>query len=199
MRKIIIPAGAMPAAEIEIPYSDEHGEYTLFYAANRYIIVCSIGSCSTGIPDEKKLLEVFLSGKTGKHVVFEASEIAGYEITNASEEDVLAFMRPKKLLEIAQGRWQAETAGITVNGLEIKTDRESQALITGAALQALQDPAYTCNWKTESGFVTLTAEQIQAVAVAVRQHVQACFDREAGLIRQIKNATTQAELEEIKW
>jgi len=198
MRKIIIPAGAMPAAEIEIPYS-EHGEYTLFYAANRYIIVCSIGSCSTGIPDEKKLLEVFLSGKTGKHVVFEASEIAGYEITNASEEDVLAFMRPKKLLEIAHGRWQAETAGITVNGLEIKTDRESQAMITGAALQALQDSAYTCNWKTEAGFVPLTAEQIQAVAVAVREHVQGCFDREAVLIEQVKNATTQAELEEIQW
>lgn len=199
MRKIIIPAGAMPAAEIEIPYSDEHGEYTLFYAANRYIIVCSIGSCSTGIPDEKKLLEVFLSGKTGKHVVFEASEIAGYEITNASEEDVLAFMRPKKLLEIAHGRWQAETAGITVNGLEIKTDRESNAMITGAALQAIDDPTYSCQWKTEGGFVTLVADEIKAVAKAVRAHVQACFDKEAVLIAQAEAVTTEEELNLIKW
>jgi hypothetical protein len=125
-----------------------------------------------------------------------------------TETEVEAHLNPKisfatakenKYAEIAAARYNAEIAGVTVNGISIKTDRESQGLITGAALQALQDPTYTCNWKTENGFVTLTAEQIQAVAVAVRQHVQACFDREAGLIGQIKNATTQAELEEILW
>ena len=114
-------------------------------------------------------------------------------------EDKFNKAKEAKFQEIAQSRYTAETAGITVNSVKIKTDRESQALIIGAALQALQDSAYTCNWKTEAGFVSLTAEQIQAVAVAVRQHVQACFDREAGLIGQIKNATTQAELEEIQW
>lgn len=114
-------------------------------------------------------------------------------------EDKFAKAKEAKYQEIAQSRYASEISGITVDNIKIKTDRESQALITGAALQALLDPAYTCNWKTESGFVTLTAEQIQGVAVAVRQHVQACFDREAGLIGQIKNATTQAELEEIKW
>jgi len=116
-----------------------------------------------------------------------------------TKEDKFNKAKEAKFQEIAQSRYTAETAGITVSGVKIKTDRESQALITGAALQALQDPTYTCNWKTENGFVTLTAEQIQAVAVAVRQHVQACFDREAVLIEQIKNATTQAELEEIQW
>jgi hypothetical protein len=114
-------------------------------------------------------------------------------------EDKFAKAKAAKKAEIAQARYNAEIAGVTVNGVSIKTDRESQGLITGAALQALQDPTYTCNWKTENGFVPLTAEQIQAVAVAVREHVQGCFDREAVLIEQIKNATTQADLEEIKW
>jgi hypothetical protein len=107
--------------------------------------------------------------------------------------------KESKFQEIAQSRYTAEISGITVDNIKIKTDRESQALITGAALQALQDPTYTCNWKTENGFVTLTAEQIQAVAVAVRQHVQSCFDHEAELVPLIEAATTIEELEQIKW
>ncbi len=108
-------------------------------------------------------------------------------------------LKTAKRAEIAQARYTAETAGIPVNSVKIKTDRESQSLITGAALQALQDSAYTCNWKTEAGFVSLTAEQIHAVAVAVREHVQACFDKEAVLIEQVEVAATQEELEQIKW
>lgn len=104
-----------------------------------------------------------------------------------------------KCQEIASARYASEISGITVDNIKIKTDRESQALITGAVLQALQDPAYSCQWKTEAGFVSLTAEQIQGVAVAVRQHVQGCFDREAVLTELVKAATTLEELEQIKW
>lgn len=111
----------------------------------------------------------------------------------------LSELKAAKKAEIAQARYNAEIAGVTINGVSIKTDRESQAMITGAALQAIDDPTYSCQWKTEAGFVSLTAEQIKGVAVAVRQHVQACFDREAGLIEQIEAATTIEELEQIKW
>ena len=82
--------------------------------------------------------------------------------------------------EIASRRYAAETAGIVVGGIPIKTDRESQALITGAALAAIQDPSYSCRWKTGTGdFITVDAATIIAVATAVRAHVQACFDQEA--------------------
>lgn len=111
----------------------------------------------------------------------------------------LSELKAAKKAEIAQARYNAEIAGVTINGVSIKTDRESQGLITGAALQALQDPTYTCNWKTENGFVMLMAEQIQGVAVAVRQHVQACFDREAELLPLIEAAESPEELEEIMW
>ncbi|MFN4131277.1 MAG: DUF4376 domain-containing protein, partial [Paracoccaceae bacterium] len=56
------------------------------------------------------------------------------------------------------------------------------ARITGAALQAVLDPAVTIRWKTPDGYVDLDAPTILALAQAVRAHVQACFDREAGLI-----------------
>lgn len=104
-------------------------------------------------------------------------------------------IKEAKKASIAQARYHAEIAG--VNG--IKTDRESQALITGAALKAMQDPDYTCRWKGIDGFVTLNASQIIAIADAVRAHVQSCFDHEAELIPLIEAATTQAELEAINW
>jgi hypothetical protein len=83
--------------------------------------------------------------------------------------------------------------------MTIRTDRESQALITGAALKASTDESYVCRWKTVEGFVELTAAQIIAVADAVRDHVQASFDREAELVALVDAAETVEELEAITW
>lgn len=100
---------------------------------------------------------------------------------------------------IAARRYEAETAGTTVDGLQIDTGRDSQALITGAALQATLDPDYTCRWKTAAGFVELTAGQIIGVASAVRAHVQACFDREADLLAALEAGTFDPALLEQGW
>jgi len=86
---------------------------------------------------------------------------------------------------VAAERYKRETAGITVDGMAIDTSRDSQALITGAAVAAMLDSAYACRWKTPTGFVEMSAELIIAVASTVRAHVQACFDREAELLQAI--------------
>lgn len=104
-----------------------------------------------------------------------------------------------KLAEIADKRWQAETGGITINGVEIATDRESQSLLTAAVLKVKDDPSYTVNWKAKNGWFVLDAATILAVADAVRSHVQACFDREKELQEQVEAATTVEELEAIQW
>ena len=126
------------------------------------------------------------------------------EWVTLTKEEIEAHLNPKipfstakenKYTEIAAARYNAEIAGI--NG--IRTDRESQGLITGAALKAMQDSTYTCKWKGIDGFVELTAPQIIAVADAVRQHVQSCFDHEAELLPLIEAATTEAELNLITW
>ena len=111
----------------------------------------------------------------------------------------LEELKEAKKAEIAAARYETEIAGVAFNGLLIRTDRESQSLITGAALKASMDSAYSCRWKTEAGFVTITAAQILAVADAVRAHVQACFDHEAELLPLIEAATTEAELNVVKW
>lgn len=87
---------------------------------------------------------------------------------------------------ISAERYKREVVGITVDSFVINTTRGGQALIAGAALSAMIDPGYTCNWKTDSGFVELNASQLVKVATAVRAHVQTCFDRELTLLRAIE-------------
>ena len=111
----------------------------------------------------------------------------------------LEELKTRKKNEIAAARYEAETSGVTVEGAVIDTDRESQSLITGAALAATLDESYSLNWKTADGFISLTAPQIIAVAQAVRAHVQSCFDREAALNEQIDAANSKEELEAIAW
>ena len=125
------------------------------------------------------------------------TDIGPMEFDDAADE--LNWAKARKREEIAAARYAEEISGVTVNGMTIRTDRESQALITGAALQAVEDPTYICQWKAETGFVTLTAEQIKGAAQAVRAHVQGCFDKEAAAGAAIDAATTKAEVEAVTW
>ena len=120
---------------------------------------------------------------------YSAAEIAG----------MLEKAKSEKKQEIAAARYAAEIAGVTVGGVVVKTDRESQALITGAALKATQDGTYSCTWKAESGFVTLNAATVLAVADAVRTHVQTCFDAEAAKCAMIDAAQTVEDVEAVEW
>jgi hypothetical protein len=83
--------------------------------------------------------------------------------------------------------------------IAIKTDRESQSLITGAALSAMLDDTYVCNWKAEGAFVQLSAEQILDIAKEIRKHVQNCFNREAVLLEELKNGTFVLSMLESDW
>lgn len=107
-------------------------------------------------------------------------------------------VRRDKLAALAHKRWQVETGGITANGMSIHTDRESQSMVTSAALAAQLDPEMTIRWKTAGGnFVTLDAAQIVGIATLVRLHVQGCFDHEADLAALIAAAETVEQLDAI--
>ena len=100
---------------------------------------------------------------------------------------------------IAARRFQAETGGVTVQGIQVNTERDSQALLTGAAFAASLDPDYRVKWKAATGFVDLTAQQIIGVASAVRAFVQASFDREAVLLDAVADGSITAEMLEEGW
>lgn len=125
-------------------------------------------------------------------------EVGDY-VSTKGKIDTLGRVKEPKKREITQTRYERETGGLTVDGVTIATDRESQSLITGAALAATRDSGYACQWKTQSGFVQLDAATIIKIADAVRAHVQACFDKEAELMALLEAATTKEDLEAITW
>ena len=83
-------------------------------------------------------------------------------------------IKQRKLADLAAYRYAREIGG---SG-PFKTDRESQALVTGAALAATLDPAYTVDWKVANGWITLNATELLAAAQVIRAHVQVCFSNE---------------------
>lgn len=100
---------------------------------------------------------------------------------------------------IADRRYNEETRGITVAGFFLNTERDSQALLTGAALEAFMDDTYTCRWKTSEGFIELDAPSLIAMSRAMRQHVQACFNREADLLDALENGSFTSDMLEVGW
>lgn len=119
------------------------------------------------------------------------------EAVPAPPEPTLDELKAQKKAAIAAARYEAEIAGTTVNGILLDTGRDSQALITGAALAAVIDDEYSLNWKTTAGFIHLSAPEIIAVAQSVRAHVQSCFDREGELVALVDAAQTLEDLAEI--
>lgn len=118
--------------------------------------------------------------------------------TPASEtEPVLSVPPTKDQLRAyaADARWRKETGGIDFNGAQVRTDRESQAMITGALALMQLNPSSNIPFKTATGFVTLDAPTVTALALAVAAHVQTCFAKEAELAAAIESgavATTAA-------
>ena len=100
---------------------------------------------------------------------------------------------------IAARRFQAETGGVIVEGIQVNTDRDSQALLTGAAFAASLDPDYLIKWKSATGFVELTGAQVIGLASQVRAFVQACFNREAELLGAVADGSITAEMLEEGW
>jgi hypothetical protein len=126
-----------------------------------------------------------------------------YEGCKRGQYGEVLGMAPKPVdaikADIAARRYTEETKGITINGMLINTERSSQGLILGAALEAFMDPTYSLNWKTPTGFVQLSAPVVLAIAKAIRAHVQACFDREAFLLSRLAAGTYNAEMMNTGW
>lgn len=100
---------------------------------------------------------------------------------------------------IAARRFQVETGGVTVQGIPVNTERESQALLTGAAFAASLDPDYRIKWKATTGFVELSGAQVIGLASQVRAFVQTCFNREAELLGAVADGSITAEMLEEGW
>lgn len=125
-----------------------------------------------------------------------------YDRDTLTDEEVLQGVKNyKTLVELPYDRWLEETGGIEINGMNVDTSRDSQSLLAGAAVSAMDDPNYVLDtWKGRNGWTPpLDGETIKAVSRAVREHVQGCFTKEGQLAQQVENASTIEEVQAITY
>ena len=112
----------------------------------------------------------------------------------ASQVVSIDELKSQRLSELAALRYEKETAGITLSGMAIETNRESQALITGAWSFSQLNPAVLIDWKGTNGWVQIDAATISAIAGAVAAHVQSCFSTERVHAEAISALETSEEV-----
>ena len=133
-------------------------------------------------------------GETKKDWVYDGE-------TKTVSEPLVSFdsLKEEKLSKLASYRYKIEVAGLSLNSMTISTDRQAQALIHGARTIAesriKENDNRVFDFKTKSGWVELTSEQIVLIADAVGDHVQACFTNEKYHGEKIKDLLTSKELE----
>lgn len=100
-------------------------------------------------------------------------------------------------------RKAVEEGGCPFSTVVLTTDPQSQAKITAAYFRAMNDAGYSVPaWKIAPGtFVSLDNTTLRAIGVAVGNHIQACFDKEAELSEQIAagTLTTYAQIDGAAW
>lgn len=99
-----------------------------------------------------------------------------------------------RLTALATYRYQIETGGITVNGNDIATNRETQAMLTGARVTVQTNPEILIDWKCDNGWTQIDKANVEALSAIVAAHVQACFSRERAHSEAISALTTIAEV-----
>lgn len=103
--------------------------------------------------------------------------------------------RAEALAALADQRWQVETGGITVAGIAVPTDRDTQSVVDRIVKAfADGDITGTVDFKAESGFVALDEPAIRAIKAAGAAHIQACFSHERALAEAIASAEDTAAL-----
>lgn len=110
-----------------------------------------------------------------------------------AKADLIAYAAAK--------RWSVETGGIVVGGASIDTSRDSQAMIANAHAYVVAGGVASIDYKAESGWATMDAATVMAVALAVGAHVQACFaaEKAVGVAIEAGTITTYAEIDAAAW
>lgn len=95
-------------------------------------------------------------------------------------------------------RLQAEGIGVVVAGITYASDIESQVRLEAKIAYLNRAGLAEVTWKSRSGMVVLTLGELEAVALAVAEHTQQCFDAEAAVINAINHGdiTTLAQVED---
>lgn len=109
---------------------------------------------------------------------YEAWLAAGNVIPVPEDTRTLADIKADLISESTSLRWEKETGGIELGGVRVGTTLDDQNRISGVLAAIGLGGLESVDFKAASGWVQLTAPELQGIAQAISTHVQACFSAE---------------------
>ncbi|WP_410499719.1 DUF4376 domain-containing protein [Chitinibacter sp. S2-10] len=110
--------------------------------------------------------------------------------------DAEKITKESLIAAIASMRYDLEVAGTSWNGIPVFTDRDSRSVLTSAIVTGQLLGSWPQGWKFADGqFRAVTGDELKAVALAVKQHVDAAFMAEAGHGAAIATLSDQAAID----
>lgn len=104
-------------------------------------------------------------------------------------------LRQEHIQALADYRFKIETSGVTTDeGMVILTDRESQAQLNGAYNTLREGLGEVVDWKSATGWIRVSLDDILPVAREVFIHVQSCFTAERRVTEALEAITDEATL-----
>jgi Domain of unknown function (DUF4376) len=79
---------------------------------------------------------------------------------------------------VAAYRYDREIAGLSLNGIEILTDRQSQSKVAEAYILLKHGLITSIDWKSASGWIVLDLAFMEGIATVVGTYIQQCFSAE---------------------
>lgn len=117
-----------------------------------------------------------------------------------SFDTTLDRLKSLKWGEVKNCRSAAEYGGFTWDDSTFDSDALSQQKIIGASQMATLTPGFEIDWTLADNTVrTLNAAEMNAVGVALGQHVNAQYVKARALRQQIEDAATREEVAAIAW
>ena len=119
------------------------------------------------------------------------------ENSTEGPEPTIEELRNIMQQKVTEYRWRKETGGITVGDSVIATGIEDQNRITSVIANAELAGVTEVDFKTVSGWTTLSIEQVKGLAAAIALHVQSCFTKERAVSEAINSLETVEEIEHL--
>jgi hypothetical protein len=109
---------------------------------------------------------------------YESWRAAGGIPVPTTPPETLETLRATVRAAATQRRWECETGGVTIGGVQVGSTTEDQNRISTVLAAADLGTVDQVDFKANSGWVTLTLAEIRGIAAAISAHVQACFTAE---------------------
>lgn len=107
----------------------------------------------------------------------------------------LEEMKALLLEAVTDQRWRVETGGLDVNGVLVSTGLDDQNRIASVLAAAQIAGIASVDFKSASGWVTLSVAELAQTAGMIAQHVQSCFSAERRHHEAIDQLTTVEAVE----